>query len=186
MSSDASVELDWGDGEKRKYRLGYGEIEELQERCTRPNAKKDGGALIPGPILLYRLIAEGEWLVGDISHTIRLGAIGGGMLPRDANVFVNRYIFKDPVHDSEAAAKILRAWLEGAKDDPLPKPKAAEMTETMMAPAASSSAVSTESVQPSASRPKKSKRARRSNSRRPSPAGTNATARETRAGKQSL
>lgn len=149
MSSDASVELPWGDGEPRKYRLAFGEIEELQEKTARLTPDKDGKpfATIPGPLMLYEGLCSGKWLAGDVFHTLRLGLIGGGMTPFAARGLLDRHLFRRPLEDAEAAASVLKAFLEGAKDDPLPKQTAAKMTtETATVPVESASAASMQSA----------------------------------------
>ena len=129
---DPSVTSLWGDGE-HVFRLPLAQLFELQEKC--------GG----GPYAVLRRIVGGDWLVGDLRETIRLGLIGGGMKPTDAARLVEAY-FIAPLSDHwPLAARILDATLH-APDDLAKKAVAAdETTETddstppqSTAPAASS------------------------------------------------
>ena len=89
---NAEVETEFGDG-RYTFRLGLGELEELQEKC-------DAG---PGFILGRLMSPRMEWKLEDVRHTIRLGLIGGGMKSTEAFKLVERYIDERP------------AWAENAK-----------------------------------------------------------------------
>lgn len=114
MSADASLEFDWADG-TYKFRLGLGEIRELQEKTK------------VGPRRLWMRIRSGEWFVDDLREAIRLGLIGGGMEPVNATKLVRRYVDARPLAESvEPSMKILTAMLVGVPDDPVGKTQAAE------------------------------------------------------------
>lgn len=75
---NTAITLFFGDGE-HLFRLRLGEIEELQAKCN------------AGPQQIALRLASGEWRLEDITQTIRLGLIGGGMAPQAAHDLVRRY-----------------------------------------------------------------------------------------------
>jgi hypothetical protein len=106
MSRDAKVELDWADG-TFTFRLGWGELAELQERCD------------AGPLIIHSRLATGAWRVEDISSVIRLGLIGGGMKPDDALKRVRSYVeARPPLENVPLAMAVLGVALQGAPDEP--------------------------------------------------------------------
>lgn len=112
MSGTAVVEAHFG-GETRRFLLDIPRLEELQEKTD------------CGPEWLYERIVEGKhggWRSHDIRHTLRLALIGGGMLPIEAAVAVDRYAGAGQLaeHKSLCAAIILAAILAPADevDDP--------------------------------------------------------------------
>lgn len=106
MSRDGSVgPLDWADG-SYTFKLGWGELELLQEKTD------------CGPLFLLDRLAGKNWRVGDISHTIRLGLIGGGMKPEDALKLVRNYVeSRPPLENTMLAYYILNAGVQGAPDE---------------------------------------------------------------------
>lgn len=105
MSRDASIDLDWADG-TYAFRLAWGELEKLQEACD------------AGPYVILNRLNDGSWRVGDISNTIRLGLIGGGMAPVDALTKTREYVEKRPPAENLMFAQaILSAGLVGAPDE---------------------------------------------------------------------
>lgn len=106
MSRDAKVELDWADG-TFVFRLGWGELVELQEACD------------AGPLVIHTRLATGAWRVADISNAIRLGLIGGGMRPGDALKKVRTYVeARPPLESVPLAMAVLGVALQGAPDEP--------------------------------------------------------------------
>lgn len=105
MARDASVTLTWADGDYT-FRLGWAELEKLQE------------ATDAGPwVVLDRLVTR-QCRVGDISHTIRCGLIGGGVEPAKAVTLVREYVEKRPPGESLLHAQaILSVALHGAPDE---------------------------------------------------------------------
>lgn len=114
----AYVKLQFG-GREQAFRLGIGELRELQDLAgagpatifarlmsnqpqasdrKRPLAENyPEGHNDPDYILdlnTYALLRSmgGDWRIDDIRETIRLGLIGGGMTPTDAFVTVSRYV----------------------------------------------------------------------------------------------
>lgn len=112
MSRSAVIRLDFGPGEQT-FRLPIAQLEELQEA-------RDCGPLV----LLARLQGQ-QWRTQDITETIRLGLIGGGMDPMKALAMVRRYVTDRPDPEWFEAAKIaegiLGAALIGVEDEPLGK-----------------------------------------------------------------
>ena len=107
MSRDASITLTWADGEF-KFRLGWGELEELQEKTD------------AGPHVVLQRLYAGTWRVQDISNTIRLALIGGGMSPEEAVKKVRFYVEQRPPAESvPIALAVLSAGLIGAPDEKL-------------------------------------------------------------------
>lgn len=105
MTRDASVTLPFADGDKT-FRLAWGELIKLQE-------SQDAG-----PFVIYRRLMSGQWRMGDISNTIRLGLIGGGLEPDKALAFVRDYVECRPPLESLALAQgILGVALQGAVDE---------------------------------------------------------------------
>jgi len=112
MSRDASITLTWGDGDF-KFRLGWGELEELQEKTD------------AGPYVVLQRLHTGSWRLQDVSNTIRLGLIGGGLRPEEALKKVRFYVESRPVMESlPFAIAVLSAGLLGAPDEPLGEPEA--------------------------------------------------------------
>lgn len=107
MSRSANVTLKWADGE-HAFRLGIGEIRELQEKCD------------AGPQHIYRRLSDGTWRLDDIRETLRLGLIGGGLEPIPALNLIERYVDARPlVENVPPAQAVLGAALVGVKDEPL-------------------------------------------------------------------
>ena len=110
MPRDAAIEHDFADGTYR-FRLGYGELSELQD-------KADAG---PGWVLGRLMVPTAEnrgWRVQDISDVIRLGLIGGGMKPVEALNLVRTYVnARPPMENLMLAQAILSAALVGAPDE---------------------------------------------------------------------
>lgn len=122
MSRDASVTFDWGDG-THTFRLGVGQIRELQEKCD------------AGPAFILSRLSSGAWLVDDLIQTHRLGLIGGGMKPVDAVALVRRYVEERPLLESVLSAQaILHALLVGVPDESLGKAEAATEKASLPSP----------------------------------------------------
>lgn len=112
MSRDAKITLDWADG-THDFRLGWKQLVELQEKCD------------AGPNLILQRLFDGAWRVQDISETIRVGLIGGGMKPADALKLVRTYVEDRPPMESVLVAQaVLGAGLMGAPDETLGKAEA--------------------------------------------------------------
>ncbi len=117
MSRDARLELTFGDGDY-SFRLGWGELAELQEKCD------------AGPYVVLQRLMDSTWKLNDISHTIRLGLIGGGMVPVDALKLVRCYVEdRPPAENLLYAQAILTAGVMGAEDETPGEPEAADEPE---------------------------------------------------------
>ncbi len=105
MSRDGSITLPFGDSDYT-FRLAWGELILLQE------------ATDAGPYVVMQRLSSGTWKVEDISHTIRLALIGGGLKPGDALKLVRSYVEARPPLESVILAQgILSASLMGAPED---------------------------------------------------------------------
>jgi hypothetical protein len=105
MSRDASIDLDFGDGEHR-FRLAIGELRELQEKT---------GA---SPFTVFNRLVGYEPRVDDCREVIRLGLIGGSLPPPEALTFVRRYVEGRPLAEPiPVATAILKAALFGVPDE---------------------------------------------------------------------
>ncbi len=105
MSRDGSLTLPFADGDYT-FRLGWGELIQLQE------------ATDAGPYVVMQRLASGAWKVDDISHTIRLALIGGGLKPADALRLTRQYVEQRPPMENVILAQgVLGASLMGAPED---------------------------------------------------------------------
>src|SRR5690606_21980252 len=134
-------------GVERRFRLGIGELRQLQEKCDagpatilgrlmsiqpqafgqkRPNAQYyELGADDPdyrADFNLYSLLRSfgGDWRVDDIREPIRLGLIGGGATPTDASLTVQTHVDSRPLPENIglAAAIILKSLSSDEGDTP--------------------------------------------------------------------
>lgn len=91
MSRHAAIEQTFGDGDYT-FRLGLSEIEELER-------KRDCSIYE----IVDRLRTRTCRLL-DISETLRIGLIGGGMKPTEALSLVRRYVDERPVDENRDIA----------------------------------------------------------------------------------
>lgn len=117
MSRDGSITLTWADGDY-VFRLGWSELAKLQE------------ATDAGPYVILNRLVDGSWRVADISATIRLGLVGGGMSPTDALKKVREYVEdRPPIESLMIAQAVLSAAIVGAPDEDGSKKKQADPKE---------------------------------------------------------
>jgi hypothetical protein len=76
------VDITWQGGE-HTFLLTIDLLRALQERCD------------AGPAFILSRLTSGEWLVDDITSTIRLALEGGGLEKEDARRLVKRHIEED-------------------------------------------------------------------------------------------
>lgn len=110
------IELEWADmqgagsGGKHVFRLAIAQLEELQEKCD------------AGPQFILRRLYDGSWRVRDITETIRLGLIGGGMPPVDAAKLTMHYVSDGALADNVLIAQlVIMATLTAPDDEQLKK-----------------------------------------------------------------
>lgn len=72
------------DGGEHNFRLAIGELRALQQ------------ATDVGPLFLLGRMVGSQWFVDDVIETIRLGLIGGGMEPSDAQKLVRKHLEENP------------------------------------------------------------------------------------------
>jgi len=102
-------------GEERDFRLAWGELMELQE-------KRDAG-----PSMVLARLSLNQWQLQDVTETIKLGLVGGGMDTAAAAKLVRQHVEQRPFELGGVdglvvlAVKILAAALHGAPDEPLGK-----------------------------------------------------------------
>lgn len=114
MSRDGSITLTWADGDY-VFKLGWSELAKLQEAAD------------AGPYVILNRLVDGSWRVADISATIRLGLIGGGMSPTDALKKVREYVEdRPPIESLMIAQAVLSAAIVGAPDEDVSKKKQAD------------------------------------------------------------
>lgn len=129
MSRDASVTLEWADGEYT-FRLRQGELIELQE-------KTDAGPMWVLNRMMQPTPENRGWRVEDIREVIRLGLIGGGMEPVKALKLVRTYVeSRPPMENLLFAQSILAAGIMGVPDDQ-PQKKSGRPRKSTTSPAAS-------------------------------------------------
>lgn len=147
MRRNGEISFPWADGDHR-FRLGVGELEVLQEETgygpyvladrmrTRIRAVRladapllgmDGGEIVVSfdgeanpPLTL-----PAQCTAKEISTTIRLGLIGGGMKHGDALRLVRAYVEEKPIeHNRLYAFAILQSALYGAPEEAVGEPDA--------------------------------------------------------------
>lgn len=108
-----------GDGEYDLC-LRIGELITLQEKTS------------TGPYILANRLLDGSWMVQDITETLRLGLIGGGMDPRQAFTIVSTYIKEGYFFQyAPVAGELIFAALMGVPDEVLEEKDDAEADPTM-------------------------------------------------------
>jgi len=107
--------LEWADG-TYEFGLNWGELAALQDACD------------AGPFVVLARLASSQWRIEDVSTTIRLGLIGGGIEPTKALKLVKTYVESRPqdlVLNASFARGILETAIVGAPDEPPGEPQAA-------------------------------------------------------------
>ncbi|WP_313666097.1 gene transfer agent family protein [Shinella sp.] len=126
MARDARIELDWADG-TYAFRLAWGQLVELQEKCD------------AGPYVVLSRLENHSWRMNDISQTIRLGLIGGGIKPADASTLTRRYVEERPPLESVPyAIAILMVALQGAPEEKVGESEGEAETASTTSPTESS------------------------------------------------
>lgn len=99
-------DLTWRGG-RHPFRLGIGELRALQH------------ATDAGPAHVLARLQSGEWLVDDVTETIRLGLTGGGMDRAEATRLVDVHVEDRLGSHVMLATAIIAAALYGVEDDPV-------------------------------------------------------------------
>lgn len=109
MSRNADIELEWG-GEKRTFRLAWGELEKLQEICN------------CGPFKMFQDLSNPtvtDARIEQILEVVRWGLIGGGENPAEATKLVNVWVKDRPLTENVLTAQLILAEaLYGSEDEP--------------------------------------------------------------------
>lgn len=104
MSRQAKIQLVFD--EAREFRLGIGQLEELQERCD------------AGPEEIFNRLNTARWRLADIQQTLRLGLIGAGATVSQAAVLVERNAGPGNLIEwKDHCRAILFAAMAGAPDE---------------------------------------------------------------------
>lgn len=108
MTRDASIgPIAWADGHYL-FKMGWEQLALLQE------------ATDCGPLYVLDRLAGRNARLEDISNTIRLGLIGGGVDPVKALNLVTAYVQSRPMLENiPLAYAVLAAGVQGAPDEPL-------------------------------------------------------------------
>lgn len=118
MSRDASITLTFA-GDERTFRLGYGDILNLQDACN------------SGYMEIYNRIASGTARIEDMVETVRIGLIAAGTEPKIAKRWIEQNTF--PTAELVLVAHaILAAAISGDPKEQVGKTGAAtDATEAM-------------------------------------------------------
>lgn len=109
--------ITFADGEY-DFRLAWGELVELQEKCD------------AGPMVVLDRLHSGAWRVEDVSNIIRLGLIGAGTPPPTARTLTVRYVEQRPPLENVLLARvILQAAVMGAGEEVVGEHEAANQTD---------------------------------------------------------
>lgn len=115
---NGQLELNWADG---TYQFNIAKIKcvlELEEKCD------------AGVAQIFKRIMDGTWKINDIRETLRLGLIGGGMVPDKAMRLISRYCDDRPWQESlQPAIAVLLAAMVGVQGDEVGKKQETERTE---------------------------------------------------------
>lgn len=105
MSRNADILLEWG-GEERLFRLGWGELEKLQESCD------------AGPFFILSALMNNSARLEYISEVICWGLVGGGEPLPQALKLVSLYIKDRPLVENLLTAQlVLAAAVHGVDDE---------------------------------------------------------------------
>lgn len=112
MSANGLRTIIWAGGEDDFCLAKVGLILDLESRC---------GA---GIAAIFNRLENGTWWLSDVRETIRLGLIGGGMLPEPAMARVKNHVDLNENGLAPSvlmASAIIQAVMIGVPDDPVGK-----------------------------------------------------------------
>lgn len=147
ISGDGSVVLAFG-GEMRKFRLGIGQLRELQSTVNAWRIKL--GAQPIGPAAFFNNLTKCDAWPDEIRAVIKLGLQGAGVPQTEIIMLIDRYV--DQVSGfqflelTELAAAIFGSAFKGAPDDPAGKKPEATTTSRPASPEFTASEPSSDSV----------------------------------------
>ena len=109
MSASSFTRRDFG-GEERDFAFRLSELRRLQELTGR------------GPHKVLTDLRNGEWMIDDPRHIIRLGLEAAGTEPKEAGDLIKRYLDDRSVWISEGRTLAMAILINGleAPDDDLP------------------------------------------------------------------
>ncbi len=133
MGLKTEVRIDFA-GERRSFDLSpIGCVRRLQDACD------------AGPQFVLNRLFDGSWKDHDLREPIIQGLVGAGMGQRDAQDLVEKWIDPEPKRQFIPVAQaVLMAWLVGAEDEALEKPKAGAQKKSRSRKAKSGSPASME------------------------------------------
>jgi Phage tail tube protein, GTA-gp10 len=104
----AGIELTWAGGE-HNFSLPIEQLRALQQKCD------------AGPEWILMRLSNRQWLVDDVTETIRLGLEGGGLSKPDARKLVQNFVEDRPLTESlKTAQLVLMTALYSADLDDVP------------------------------------------------------------------
>ncbi|TCR01064.1 gene transfer agent family protein [Neorhizobium sp. JUb45] len=110
------VELTWRGGE-HEFKLTIDLLRALQDKCD------------AGPQHIFERLANGLWMINDVTETIRLGLEGGGVEKEAARRLVKLHVEDRPLTEAIMTARlVLMAALFGAEEDAPGEVQAGEVT----------------------------------------------------------
>lgn len=109
MSASSLTRIEFG-GEKRDFAFRLSELRRLQELTGR------------GPHRVLTDLRNGDWMIDDPRHIIRLGLEAAGVEPKEAGSLINRYLDERAAWLSEGRSIAMQILINGleAPDDDLP------------------------------------------------------------------
>lgn len=111
MSADGSITMFWGD-EEYKFRYAIGQFRELQEKVNERRTRI--GAPLIGPMALLSTLRANDAWPDDVRDVLRIGLVGAGMQPKDAQAKLIRYFDNRPLLENMLPAfTVLFAGLVG-------------------------------------------------------------------------
>lgn len=111
------IDLTWQGGESH-FALNIDLLRALQERCD------------AGPAWILTRLRTGQWLVQDVTDTIRFGLEGGGMSKDDARKLTKQFVEDRPLTESvlTAVAVLMHALYGGEEEQASGEAEAAAET----------------------------------------------------------
>jgi len=102
------VTLTWQGGE-HDFALPIGQLRALQDRCD------------AGPGFVLQRLSTSQWRIEDVTETIRLALMGGGMDRKEASKLVELHVEEKPLAQSAtlAAAILMSRLYDAPEDDPV-------------------------------------------------------------------